>query len=137
MEIQKMLKRLFTLCVLAGSLTGRAQTQANLRQRTNMDEDWRFHLGHAADPARDFNYGVANIFAKSGATTGTALGTNFSDSGWRRLNLPHDWAVELPFVNVANFDVQSHGYKPVGGLFPQTSIGWYRKHFTLPRSDSG
>jgi beta-galactosidase len=25
------------------------------------------------------------------------------------------------------------GYKPVGGLFPETSIGWYRKHFDCPR----
>ena len=132
-----MLKRLFTLSLLAGCLTSPAQAQTNLRQRTNFDENWRFHFGHAADPAKDFNYGVANIFAKSGATTGTALGTNFNDSGWRRLNLPHDWAVELPFVNVNNFDVQSHGYKPVGGLFPETSIGWYRKHFTIPRTDSG
>ena len=31
----------------------------------------------------------------------------------------------------------SHGYKPVGGLFPETSIGWYRKHFTIARADSG
>ena len=31
----------------------------------------------------------------------------------------------------------SHGYKPVGALFPQSSIGWYRKHFTIMRSDSG
>ena len=45
--------------------------------------------------------------------------------------------VELPFVNIQNSDVESHGYKPVGGLFPETSIGWYRKHFTLPVGDSG
>jgi len=43
----------------------------------------------------------------------------------------------LPFVNVNNFDVMAHGYKPVGGLFPETSIGWYRKHFTIARADSG
>ncbi|HEY1114594.1 MAG TPA: beta-galactosidase GalA [Chitinophagaceae bacterium] len=130
------MKKLITLLILTGCLTG-AEAQVNVRQRINFDENWRFHFGHAADPAKDFNYGVANIFAKSGATTGTALGTNFNDSGWRRLNLPHDWAVELPFVNSPSFDVQSHGYKPVGGLFPETSIGWYRKHFTIPRSDSG
>jgi len=43
----------------------------------------------------------------------------------------------LPFVNVDNRDVDSHGYKPVGGLFPETSIGWYRKHFTISSADSG
>ncbi|MEI7981115.1 MAG: beta-galactosidase GalA, partial [Bacteroidota bacterium] len=39
--------------------------------------------------------------------------------------------------NSPDFDVQSHGYKPVGGRFPETSIGWYRKHFTINRADSG
>ena len=45
--------------------------------------------------------------------------------------------VELPFTYSTSDDVESHGYKPVGGLFPETSIGWYRKHFTIPLSDSG
>ena len=31
----------------------------------------------------------------------------------------------------------SHGYKPVGGLFPETSIGWYSKHFYVDKKDSG
>ena len=65
------------------------------------------------------------------------MAIQFNDSSWRSLQLPHDWAVELPFVNAASFDVMSHGYKPVGVLFPQSSIGWYRKHFTIMRSDSG
>lgn len=33
--------------------------------------------------------------------------------------------------------MESHGFKPVGGLYPETSIGWYRKHFIVARSDSG
>jgi beta-galactosidase len=45
--------------------------------------------------------------------------------------------VELPFVNSPNFDVMAHGYKPVGGLFPETSIGWYRKRFLVDKKDSG
>ena len=28
-------------------------------------------------------------------------------------------------------------YKPVGGLFPENSIGWYRKHFSIAKTDSG
>ena len=107
------------------------------RKRINLDEGWKFHFGHAGDPKKDFNYGITSIFAKSGKTDNTALDVNFNDTAWRTLDLPHDWAVELPFVNVDNFDVQSHGYKPVGGLFPETSIGWYRKHFTVPSKDSG
>jgi beta-galactosidase len=107
------------------------------RRHINMDEDWRFHFGHAADPSKDFNYGITAIFSKSGKTDNTALDVKFKDSSWRRLDLPHDWAVELPFVNSPNFDVMAHGYKPVGGFFPETSIGWYRKHFTIARKDSG
>lgn len=112
-------------------------TAFSQRERISFDEDWRFSYGHAADPKKDFNYTVATIFSKTGKTDNTAISINFNDSNWRQLNLPHDWAVELPFVNVDNFDVQSHGYKPVGGLFPETSIGWYRKHFNIPLKDSG
>jgi beta-galactosidase len=108
-----------------------------LREQINFDDNWKFHFGNAADPAKDFNYKIAAIFSKTGKTDNTALDSKFNDSAWRTLDLPHDWAVELPFVNSPNFDVQSHGYKPVGGLYPETSIGWYRKRFTIARKDSG
>ncbi len=112
------------------------QVQAQ-RKKINFDDNWKFHFGHAADAVKDFNFSIANIFAKSGKADKTAIEIKFKDSSWRTLNLPHDWAVELPFVQVANDDVLAHGYKPVGGLFPETSIGWYRKHFTVSKSDSG
>ena len=107
------------------------------RQKINFDNDWKFHFGHAANPEKDFNYSIATIFSKSGGAARTAIEPRFKDSTWRSLDLPHDWAVELPFTYVDNFDVESHGYKPVGGLFPETSIGWYRKHFMVARADSG
>lgn len=114
-----------------------AQAQTNPRARLLLDEDWKFHFGHAGDPAKDFNFSIANIFSKSGKAEGTAIHPRFDDKAWRTLNLPHDWAVELPFVQVDNADVMAHGYKPVGGLFPETSIGWYRKQFPVARADSG
>jgi beta-galactosidase len=115
-----------------------ASTHAqSARKKTNIDKGWKFALGHAANAEKDFNYSISTIFSKSGAAPGTAINSGFNDSTWRNIDLPHDWAVELPFVNVDNFDVQSHGYKPVGGLFPTTSIGWYRKYFTVPAADSG
>ncbi|GAA4743724.1 beta-galactosidase GalA [Flavisolibacter ginsenosidimutans] len=127
------MQKIFTafLFVLA-SLSSFAQ-----RKHMPFDEDWKFHFGNASDPAKDFNYSVAVIFKKTGEAAHTAIDPRMNDSSWRTLNLPHDWAVELPFVNVNNFDVMAHGYKPVGGLFPETSIGWYRKHFTVDRKDSG
>jgi beta-galactosidase len=59
----------------------------------------------------------------------------FDDAGWRRIDLPHDWAVELPFVNKP--ELTSHGYKPLGREFPATSIGWYQREFDIPASDAG
>ena len=102
----------------------------------NIDENWKFHPGSASDPAKDFNYGIGNVFWKTMSDRGTAIDLKFDDSNWRTLDLPHDWVVELPFVNSENPDVAGHGYKPVGGLFPETSIGWYRKKFNLEATDS-
>ena len=114
-----------------------SSAQFRSRKHINFDEDWKFHFGNTTDPAKDFNYSLVTIFSKTGVAPNTAIDQRFNDADWRSLDLPHDWAVELPFANVNNADVMSHGYKPVGGLFPETSIGWYRKHFTVARSDSG
>jgi beta-galactosidase len=107
------------------------------RDHINFDATWKFHLGDAADPSKDFNYRTVGSFVKSGKAAGTAIAPDFNDSSWRTLSLPHDWAVELPFENSGDPDVMSHGYKPVGGHYPATSIGWYRKHFTVSTTDSG
>jgi hypothetical protein len=121
------------LFLLAAALS--AQTPP-VRRTINFDEDWKFHFGHAADVKKDFNYGIPNIFAKTSKSEGTALDAKFDDANWQKVQLPHDWAVALPFENSTDGDVMGHGYKPVGGLFPETSIGWYRKTFNIARSDS-
>jgi beta-galactosidase len=127
---------LFLAPVFFFSFVSSAQI-GSIRKKIDFDEGWKFHFGHAADPAKDFNYGLTTIFSKTGNAPGTAIDPRFKDEDWRSLDLPHDWAVELPFANVKNDDLMSHGYKAVGGLFPETSIGWYRKHFAIARSDSG
>jgi beta-galactosidase len=106
-------------------------------RRGSFDAGWRFHLGDAADPAKDFNFRTASVFVKTGKANGTAIAPDFDDHSWRTLSLPHDWAVELPFANSTDSLVMSHGYKPVGGRYPATSVGWYRKHFILTPADSG
>ena len=63
------------------------------RTHINFDDNWKFHFGNAADPAKDFNYGISAIFAKSGKTVNTAFAINFKDSAWRKLDLPHHWEV--------------------------------------------
>lgn len=109
----------------------------NPRNKIDFDGAWKFHFGHTANAEKDFNYTIANIFSKTGVARSTAIDPRFKDSAWRTLDLPHDWAVELPFAYKNNEDVMAHGYKPVGGLFPETSIGWYRKHFIVAGEDSG
>ncbi len=106
-------------------------------KKISFDADWKFSPGHAANASKDFNYSIANIFSKSGKAEKTAIEPRFDDKDWTAVTLPHDWAVALPFENSPNFDVMAHGYKPVGGLYPQNSIGWYRKHFTINKADSG
>jgi beta-galactosidase len=107
------------------------------RERLLLDFDWRFRLGHANDPAKDFGLGARRRelqFAKSGNFLPVAR-ANFDDSGWRSIDLPHDWAVELPF-NEAPI-LPNHGAKPIGREYPETSIGWYRRVFTIPAADVG
>ena len=51
-----------------------------------------------------------------------------NDASWRKLDLPHDWAIEGPFR------IELKGET---GKLPYQGIGWYRKHFTVPAEDEG
>ena len=104
------------------------------RERLLLDFDWKFQFGHASDPLRDLGFGAdQDDFSKTGAFEFAT--EKFDASNWRSLNLPHDWAVELPFVR--DEALQSHGYKPLGRKYPETSVGWYRRGFDIPASDLG
>ena len=79
-------------------LTGLA-TQA--RERVCFDKDWRFMLADSAQMAS----------------------VDYRDAHWRRLDVPHDWAIEGDF----------HDGNPSGaggGALPG-GVGWYRKHFEV------
>ena len=92
------MKKLFCLvCVLCGLTTIQA------RQRQNFDADWLFLLGDSAQMSQ----------------------VDYNDSFWRKLNVPHDWAIEGDFY-VGNPSGAGGGALPGG-------IGWYRKHFTLDK----
>ncbi|MGO8814719.1 MAG: beta-galactosidase GalA [Terriglobia bacterium] len=108
---------------------------ASSRERLLLDFGWRFHLGHADDPARDFGYGLGRTYMKTGDLF-LPSHPDFDDSGWCGIDLPHDWAVELPFVQ-DDRSVIFHGAKPLGRNYPATSIGWYRRVFEIPESDRG
>lgn len=112
-----------------------SQPAASGREHLLMDFGWRFAFGHPYDVKKDFNNGSSyfSYITKAGYGDGAAA-ANFDDRTWRLLDLPHDWAVEQPFSNKASF---SHGFKAIGRNFPEASVGWYRKVFTIPASDLG
>ena len=127
---------LLSLAITAVGWTVPASAQTG-RETILLDDGWRFALGHAADPAKDFDFGAAHSYASVDGWGG-AIRPNFDDSTWRAVDLPHDWAVELPFVQAPfTLRLMDHGFKPLGRVFPQTSIGWYRRHFSVPKSDAG
>jgi len=77
------------------------------RQTMSFDRDWRFHLGDVPGAEQPA----------------------FHDSRWRSLDLPHDWSIEGAFSEQNPAGV-------AGGALPG-GIGWYRKTFSVPATDSG
>jgi len=57
-----------------------------------------------------------------------AQSTNFDDSSWEKVNLPHDWAIKGPFNEQGNGST---------GKLPWRGEGWYRNTFTLSSEDQG
>ncbi|ANQ52467.1 DUF4982 domain-containing protein [Flammeovirga sp. MY04] len=70
----------------------------SIRNRQSFNEDWLFQKG---------DYKKASQI-------------QFDDASWRKLNLPHDWAIEGPFD--PKHDART------GGL-PISGVAWYRKSF--------
>ena len=96
------LLRLSVVLCLASAARASAEPAPSPREIIPFDTGWRFHLGD--DPA--------------------ARQLNFDDTGWRALDVPHDWSIEGPI----NKPPDGEGN---GGYFSH-GIGWYRKSFTLP-----
>jgi len=120
------------LAAYPDAVSAEAMSAVAPREHLLFDFGWKFFQGHASDPLRDLGFGMGQgDFAKSGELWFSTQ--KFDDSKWRTLNLPHDWAVELPFVN--DEEQNSHGYKPLGRRYPESSIGWYRRTFDIPKED--
>jgi len=90
------------------------------RERLLLDFGWRFHFGHAWDESKDFDFGgnerLAQTFAKAGSFL-PVCNADFDDGGWEKIDLPHDWAVSLPFVKAP--PLVAHGSKPLGAPIPK------------------
>jgi len=104
------------------------------RERLLFDFGWKFTMGNGSDPAKDLGFeNTQEDFSKTGDFKFARVG--YDDSKWRSLNLPHDWAVELPFA--WDDTLASHGFKPLGRRYPEMSVGWYRREFDVPAGDAG
>lgn len=110
-------------------------------ERELFNDGWKFAFGNAADPAKDFGCGTEyfNYLTKANSihNEGPYCDKFNPDKWgieWKEVTLPHDWVVDLPFAPSAS---HSHGYKTVGYKYPETSVGWYRKTFTIPKEDFG
>jgi beta-galactosidase len=89
------------LALLACAGLAAAEVKINGKRRISFNDGWRFFKGEAAGAEQP----------------------GFGDSGWRQLQLPHDWAIEGPF---------DRKFNPHCGGLPFYGVGWYRKQFTLP-----
>ncbi len=96
------MKKIFLAATILCCITASAQT----RVTENFNSNWNFKLDNVTD------YSSATGFA-----------------GWRSLNLPHDWSVELPFDKTSPTGT--------GGGALRGGMGWYSKTFTVPATDKG
>lgn len=131
------MKYLFlTILLLAHTCLANAQS---IRKRTLLNQDWKFALGHAANPEKDFNYGRALSFSKVAFLQESTLlnqdqesrlhiphTEKFDDSKWETVSVPHDWGMRMEYAE-DQFKVK--GYRKLGGRSPENSVGWYRKEF--------
>ncbi len=100
--------------LLLGACTTQTEQKNQVRRVVNIDTDWLFTLAdYEAMPYPHTGIADSEALAASSA----------SDGGWRRLNVPHDWAIEGEFS-------EKNPSGTGGGALPG-GIGWYRKHFTL------
>ena len=101
----------FVLSLLAATVVA-AQAETSPREVLSLDQGWRFNLGDISMPVIK-GHNESYINAKADKAWGAAA-PEYDATGWRELDLPHDWAVN----GVQNV---SQGYRPRG-------IGWYRRH---------
>ena len=98
--------------------------QQSVRENIRLSEGWKFALGNAADPVKDFGCGTEyfNYLTKANSIHNEGpYVMKFDDSSWQEVSVPHDWVTMLPYAREAS---HSHGYKTVGYKYPETSVGW-------------
>ena len=130
------MKKLLILLALSMQVFG-AQAQESVRETIRLDKGWKFAMGHAADPQKDFGCGTEyfNYLTKANSIHNEGpYVQKFDDAAWQEIQIPHDWVTTLPYASEAS---HSHGYRTVGWKYPETSVGWYRKVLKIGNEDLG
>jgi len=112
--------------------TGVTVLENNGVEKIDFNDDWQFHITTLfPNCANATNTGTTTNNATNFALYGlydpdwqTFISSEFDDSGWRSVNVPHDWMVEQ---EKTLGQTASEGRLP-GGL------GWYRKTIVVPES---
>ena len=132
-----MMKKLKAMILAtAGCLLMSVAQAQSVRETIRLDKGWKFKLGHAADPQKDFGCGTEyfNYLTKANSIHNEGpYAQKFDDAGWEEVQVPHDWVATLPYAPEAS---HSHGYKTVGWKYPETSVGWYRKNVRIEKSNN-
>jgi beta-galactosidase len=132
------MKKLKTLILaMMGCLLITVANAQSVRETIRLDKGWKFKLGHAADPQKDFGCGTEyfNYLTKANSIHNEGpYVQKFDDANWEEVQVPHDWVATLPYAPEAS---HSHGYKTVGWKYPETSVGWYRKLVKIGEEDLG
>src|SRR5579859_1412643 len=98
---------LAVLAVFLASAVTTAGLAQGARVTESLDKGWRFLKGD---------------FPQAADPAG-------NDSVWEAVDVPHDWSIGGPFA--------SNNLTGGAGAFLPSGVAWYRKHFTVPASDSG
>ena len=77
----------------------------NVRETIRLDKGWKFAMGHASDPLKDFGCGTEyfNYLTKANSIHNEGpYSQKFNDSQWQEVQIPHDWVPILPYAKEAS-----------------------------------
>ncbi len=95
-------------------------------------------LGPEKETEREIPFNTGWKFSR-GRIEGAQL-PRFDDSGWRSVDLPHDYSIEDLADQVEDTTVGPFSKESIGGPSTGFAVGgtaWYRKHFQLEKADNG
>ena len=111
-----------SLLILISIISGAFFSEAQTREVISLKKGWKFQKGNQPE----------------------AITSNFDDSKWENVRVPHDWAIYGPFDK--NIDKQSVAIEQNGetiatektgrtGALPYIGEAWYRTKFSLSNFD--